>query len=282
MASVAKHMRALRNKRKLTQEELAEKLFVTRQTVSNWETAKSQPDVETLEKIAAALDTDLMTLIYGARPDERERQLQHKWVRICALCCGVMLAVFTLLWGLDKTGTLGTWREGINYQFWNKMYNIEYGDLSGTYTVELDLYDLESNVGKVLYEEDGCRIVVDWMDETMTPGCYRVFFRAHGNVAPGGSRLVSGVQTDMVDKNVWTFDDSAEMTVTVGNVETRCSFAGSTGLSWKDGNQFGFYIELESNLPGRPSLTEAVAATDGKVTASVSGLTWMETNRLQY
>ena len=55
MASVAKHIRALRNKRQLTQEELAEKLFVTRQAVSNWETAKSQPDVETLEKIAAAL-----------------------------------------------------------------------------------------------------------------------------------------------------------------------------------------------------------------------------------
>ena len=51
MASVAKHIRALRNKRQLTQEELAEKLFVTRQTVSNWETAKSQPDVETLEKL---------------------------------------------------------------------------------------------------------------------------------------------------------------------------------------------------------------------------------------
>ena len=37
MASVAKHIRKLRLERGLTQEELAERLHVTRQAVSNWE-----------------------------------------------------------------------------------------------------------------------------------------------------------------------------------------------------------------------------------------------------
>lgn len=49
MASVAKHIRRLRTEQHMTQEDLAEKLFVTRQTVSAWETGKAQPDLETLE-----------------------------------------------------------------------------------------------------------------------------------------------------------------------------------------------------------------------------------------
>ena len=41
MASVAKHIRRLRTERHMTQGDLAEKLFVTRQTVSAWETGVS-------------------------------------------------------------------------------------------------------------------------------------------------------------------------------------------------------------------------------------------------
>ena len=32
----------------LSQEELAEKVYVTRQTISNWETGKSYPDIHSL------------------------------------------------------------------------------------------------------------------------------------------------------------------------------------------------------------------------------------------
>lgn len=42
MAAVGKHIRALRTERGMTQEDLAEKLYVTRQTVSNWENGVSQ------------------------------------------------------------------------------------------------------------------------------------------------------------------------------------------------------------------------------------------------
>ena len=66
MASVAKHIRRLRTERRMTQEDLAGKLFVTRQTISAWETGKAQPDLETLERIAAALGVEVMELIYGA------------------------------------------------------------------------------------------------------------------------------------------------------------------------------------------------------------------------
>lgn len=43
MASVGKHIKRLRTERRMTQEELAEQLHVTRQAVSAWETGKSLP-----------------------------------------------------------------------------------------------------------------------------------------------------------------------------------------------------------------------------------------------
>ena len=40
----------------LSQEELAEKVYVTRQTVSNWETGKSYPDIHSLLLLGALFD----------------------------------------------------------------------------------------------------------------------------------------------------------------------------------------------------------------------------------
>ena len=53
----------LRKAAGLTQEQLAERLFVTRQTVSAWETNRAQPDLETLERIAAALGAEVTEVI---------------------------------------------------------------------------------------------------------------------------------------------------------------------------------------------------------------------------
>ena len=45
---INKNIKKMRTEKKLTQEELAQKINVTRQAVSNWENAKTQPDLETL------------------------------------------------------------------------------------------------------------------------------------------------------------------------------------------------------------------------------------------
>ena len=49
----------------LSQEELAEKVYVTRQTVSNWETGKSYPDIHGLLLLSALFDVSLDQLIKG-------------------------------------------------------------------------------------------------------------------------------------------------------------------------------------------------------------------------
>ena len=72
MKDIAKNIRQLRCAKNMTQDELAEKLFVTRQTVSNYENGKSRPDVEMLARIAEVLESDINTLIYGPTPDVRK------------------------------------------------------------------------------------------------------------------------------------------------------------------------------------------------------------------
>ena len=60
---LGKNIVKLRKDNNLTQDELAEKLFVTRQTVSNWETGKNYPDLETIVKISDEFNIPLDELL---------------------------------------------------------------------------------------------------------------------------------------------------------------------------------------------------------------------------
>lgn len=63
MASISKNIKKLRKENNLTQETLAEKLFVTRQTVSYWETGRSQPTLDMLGDLAVALNCSPLDII---------------------------------------------------------------------------------------------------------------------------------------------------------------------------------------------------------------------------
>lgn len=67
MAKVSKNIKKLRTENKMTQGELADKINVTRQTVSSWENDRTQPDIEMLELLAEALGTGIEELIYGEK-----------------------------------------------------------------------------------------------------------------------------------------------------------------------------------------------------------------------
>ena len=91
MRDIGKNIKALRQQKNMTQDELAEKLFVTRQTVSNYETGKSRPDIEMLTRIAETLETDPNTVLYGlAQQVSRERS-------VLRLCISVVLLVIALI-----------------------------------------------------------------------------------------------------------------------------------------------------------------------------------------
>lgn len=71
-------IRELRTRKGLSQDELAEKIFVTRQAVSRWENGETVPNIETLKLLSRLFDVSINTLL--GSPQEL----------ICQ-CCGMPL-----------------------------------------------------------------------------------------------------------------------------------------------------------------------------------------------
>ena len=63
--NINKTIREQRNKLSLSQEVLAEKLYVTRQTIGNWENNKSYPDIHSLILLSQIFDMTIDNLIKG-------------------------------------------------------------------------------------------------------------------------------------------------------------------------------------------------------------------------
>ena len=68
----------LRTKNGLSQEELAEKVMVTRQAVSRWETGETTPNTETLKLLSKLFDVSINTLLGSPR-------------QLVCQCCGMPL-----------------------------------------------------------------------------------------------------------------------------------------------------------------------------------------------
>ena len=61
----AQSIKRLREEKKITQNELAEKLGVSNKTISKWETARGLPDITLIEPLASALGVSVIELING-------------------------------------------------------------------------------------------------------------------------------------------------------------------------------------------------------------------------
>lgn len=68
----------LRSRAGLSQDELAEKVFVTRQAVSRWENGETTPNTETLKLLSSVFDVSINTLLGSPR-------------RLICQCCGMPL-----------------------------------------------------------------------------------------------------------------------------------------------------------------------------------------------
>jgi hypothetical protein len=68
----------LRTKNGLSQEELAERIYVTRQAVSRWETGETVPNTETLKLLSKLFDVSINTLLGSPR-------------KLVCQCCGMPL-----------------------------------------------------------------------------------------------------------------------------------------------------------------------------------------------
>lgn len=62
---ISRQIKKYRQEFKLSQEDLAEKIFVTRQTISNWENDKNYPDINSLVLLSNLFGTSLDILVKG-------------------------------------------------------------------------------------------------------------------------------------------------------------------------------------------------------------------------
>ena len=103
MNMVSDSIKKLRKEKKLTQDQLAEQLHVTRQAVSNWEMGKTQPDVETLTQLAKIFGVSVERIIYG-----KEKKNWHLDIKILSPENGLgMGAVLAMIISYTKWQSIG-------------------------------------------------------------------------------------------------------------------------------------------------------------------------------
>lgn len=97
----------LQNRRKdlkLTQEEVAEKIHVSRQTISNWETGRTLPDINSLVLISDIYDISLDALIKEDKKMIKKLSVDTKeaenWFVFSSLFCNVF-ALFVAFQGSE-------------------------------------------------------------------------------------------------------------------------------------------------------------------------------------
>lgn len=80
--NINQQLKHYRHQFEFSQEKLAEKLFVSRQTISNWETGRSYPDLRSLLMLSELFDVSLDELVKGdltMMKNEVEKQKMNKY-----------------------------------------------------------------------------------------------------------------------------------------------------------------------------------------------------------
>ncbi|MGN0496465.1 MAG: helix-turn-helix domain-containing protein [Lachnospiraceae bacterium] len=90
-----KTIKELREKRRLTQKELAEKIGVSDKAVSKWETGKGLPDIGIVEDLAGALSVSVGELLTGEYRENENPSGNMKKMEfyVCPVCGNIIASV---------------------------------------------------------------------------------------------------------------------------------------------------------------------------------------------
>ena len=146
MRDIGKNIKELRIAKSLTQDQLAEKLFVTRQTVSNYENGKSRPDIEIIEKIASALDCEITDIIYG------KKQCKKNYTPFIVSFSLSLFFIALSVWGIPYTFKLKglTFLSGPYYLF--AVFIVPYAIFLTVWTI-FELLSLTSGLKPITYKK---------------------------------------------------------------------------------------------------------------------------------
>ena len=121
---LGKQIKKYRSELGLSQDALADKIYVTRQTISNWENDRNYPDVRSLVMLSTVFGISLDTLVKGDL-EEMKEQIKEEDIRkfdrdgrvFAVLTLGMILTPFPLAHFLDWIG-FGLWGFWAAVTFW--------------------------------------------------------------------------------------------------------------------------------------------------------------------
>ena len=101
--SLGERLYELRKKKGLSQEEVAEKLNVTRQSVSKWETDESKPDFDKIVPICELYEISTNELLNGTQEEKEEKEVKiinndNKKKRAIFISIAIFLYFAALIW----------------------------------------------------------------------------------------------------------------------------------------------------------------------------------------
>jgi transcriptional regulator with XRE-family HTH domain len=114
---LGENIKLARETKGMTQQQLAERLHVVRQTVSKWEKNLSVPDADLLKEISILLDVDIRTLLdetyTEAECEKQKGDFKMKKLSTTLLVIGIAalsIIVALTIWGIlfSKTGIIET------------------------------------------------------------------------------------------------------------------------------------------------------------------------------
>lgn len=105
-------LQELRKSRGLTQEELAQMLYVSRTAISKWESGRGYPSIDSLKAISKCFSVSLDELLSSeavltlAEADGRQREGRMQSLVFGLLDCGSALLFFLPLFGQRESGAV--------------------------------------------------------------------------------------------------------------------------------------------------------------------------------
>lgn len=111
MGNFAEQLTCLRKQAGMSQEDLAEKLQLTRQTISKWETGASTPDLELLVQLAEVFDVSVDSLLGAKTPNKKHTEKTS----FLSIFCIFQLTIFVA---------------GVALQMWENWILLKFGSFS--------------------------------------------------------------------------------------------------------------------------------------------------------
>ena len=110
--TLGEKLKKLRTDKNLTQEELAEILFVSRTAISKWESGRGFPNIESLKAISKYFSVSLDELLSGeeilaiAENDNKQKERTLRDLIFGLLDCGMALLLFLPFFGQKADGVI--------------------------------------------------------------------------------------------------------------------------------------------------------------------------------